>query len=168
MNKSIYGQCSVCKTYIQLDDKVDTCVCPECKKTRKIGGIIETSKADAGLIEKLELMAKLKRQYCIISENSLPKGCDIDEITCEKALDNLDTAIEIGEGLISFKREYMDERTKIKVEEQFYLAHAERAYVLARLNRRDEAKESAEIAKSHLKAPKSWLDDLLNMLEEEG
>ena len=165
MDKSIYGQCSVCNTYIQLESKVNTSFCPECKKTRKIGVTMEMSNAGAGLIEKLQVQAQIKRQYGLLSDGSLPKGCDVDEVTCEKALDNLDLAISIGEKLIG--NEYMDKITKIKAEERLYSAHAERAYVLARLNRRDEAKEDAEIAKSHLKAPKGWLDDLLRTLTEE-
>lgn len=165
MNKAIYGQCSVCKTYVQLDRKIDTSFCPECKKERKIGVTIEMSNADASLIGKLQIQAQLKRQYSILSDGTLPKGCDIDETSCEKALDNIETAIVIGEKLL--ESEYIDQIAKNKAEQNMYSAHAERAYVLSRLNRRDEAKEAAEIAKSHLKTPKSWLDDLLRMLEEE-
>ena len=120
---------------------------------------------DASLMEKLQIQAQIKRQYGLLSDGSLPKGCDTDEASCEKALDKLETAILIGEKLI--ESGYIDPITKNKAAQNMYSAYAERAYVLARLNRRDEAKEAAEIAKSHCIPPKSWLDDLLNALEEE-
>lgn len=165
MNKSIYGQCSVCKTYIELECKVNKHFCPECKKTRQIKGIITTGNVNSDLMEKIQIQTQIKRQYGLLSDGTLPQGCDLDEASCEKALDKLETAISIGEKLI--ERENIDPIAKNKAEQNMYSAQAERAYVLAHLNRRDEAKEAAEIAKSHLKSPKSWLQDLLSMLEEE-
>ena len=162
MSKPAYTQCSVCNTYVEIDSKVDNYFCSECKKTRKVNGVIETWNMKSGLMDKIQAQAQLKRQYSKLSSGTLLKGCDVDEETCETALENLDSAIGIGEKLI--KSSSLDQMNKRKAEEYTYSAYAERAYVLARLDRRDEAKESAEIAQENLQKPINWLDELLEML----
>lgn len=165
MSKPAYTQCSVCNTYVEIDSKVDNYFCSECKKTRKVQGTIQVPSTGSGLIEKLEIGSKLKQQYSLLSKGTLMKDCDVDEETCETALENLDSAIGIGEKLI--KSSNLDQMNKRKAEDYTYSAYAERAYVLARLDRRDEARESAEIAQENLQKPIKWLDELLEMLERD-